>query len=176
MSRKSFAVDTAHSRVEFEVRHMMVSKVRGEFTKYEAVIEADPADLTTADIAFKVDMNSIDTRNEDRDNHLRSGDFFEIDKHPEMTFTSAQIVKKDDNEYEVTGNLSIKGVTKSETFDVEYEGAAKDPWGNMKHGFSVEGSISRKDYGMEYNAALETGGVLIGDKIKINLDLETSEI
>lgn len=175
MAKKAFVVDQSHSRMEFSVRHMMVAKVKGEFTKYEATIVADPADLTDAEIEFKVDLASIDTRNEDRDNHLRTGDFFDIENHPQMTFVSKQIVAKGDGEYDVTGDLTIRGVTRSETFEVEYEGSGKDPWGNTKVGFSVEGTINRKDYGMEYNAALETGGVLIGEKVKISIDIEAAE-
>ncbi|WP_040949497.1 YceI family protein [Gorillibacterium massiliense] len=175
MTRAKWAVDASHSSVDFSIRHMMIAKVKGTFHAFEAAIEADPADLTTADISFSVDLASIDTRNTDRDNHLRSGDFFEIEKFPKMTFQSAKIVKTDDGEYDVTGNLTLRGVTREETFSVTFEGAGKDPWGNEKVGFSGKGSIKRSDYGLTYNAALETGGVLIGDEVKVSIEVEAAK-
>lgn len=175
MTKKLWAIDEAHTSVEFSVRHMMVAKVKGVFTSFTADISADPSDLTTAEIEFNVDLNSIDTRNSDRDNHLRSADFFDVDNHPQMTFKATKIVKTDDDEYEMTGDLTILGITKTEKFKVTYEGQGKDPWGNLKVGFSAKGSIDRSDYGMVFNSALETGGVMIGEKVKINLDIEAVE-
>jgi polyisoprenoid-binding protein YceI len=154
---------------------MMVSKVKGTFQSFEATIDADLEDLTTASIEFSVDVNSVDTRNEDRDNHLRSADFFDVENHPKMTFKSTKIIKKSPGEYEITGDLTIRGTTKPETFTVTYEGSGKDPWGNIKAGFEAHGSISRSEYGLRWNAALETGGVLVADQVQITLEVQASK-
>jgi polyisoprenoid-binding protein YceI len=175
MAKAKWAVDVAHSTVEFSVRHMMIAKVKGSFHTFDAQIEADPDDLTSASISFEVDLGSVDTRNSDRDAHLRAADFFDIEKYPKATFQSTRIVKKGDGEYEVTGNLSLRGVTRPETFAVTYEGGGKDPWGNEKVGFSAAGAIKRSDYGLTWNAALETGGVLVGDEVKIALEIEAAK-
>ena len=174
MTKTKWTVDPTHSSVDFSVRHMMIANVKGAFHQFEAQVEADPQDLTTADITFTVDLSSVDTRNADRDNHLKSGDFFNVEQNPNMTFKSTSIEKKDEGEYAVTGDLTLNGVTKPETFKVTFEGQGKDPWGNEKAGFSAEGAVNRSDYGLTYNAALETGGVLIGDKIKVSLQIEAS--
>ena len=175
MAKTVWNVDASHSSVDFSVKHMMIAKVKGTFHKFEASINADPEDLTTADIEFTVDMSSIDTRSEDRDNHLRSADFLDVENHPNMTFKSTSIKKTGDNEYDVTGDLTIRGVTKQETFKVVYEGGGKDPWGNERTGFSAEGTIKRTDYGLVWNAALETGGVLVGEDVKISLEIEATK-
>ncbi|MVP01618.1 YceI family protein [Paenibacillus lutrae] len=175
MTNSKWIVDSTHSSLDFTVKHMMIAKVKGNFASFEAQIDADPSDLTTASVYVSVDLNSVDSRNADRDNHLRSADFFDVEKNPEMTFRSTRIVKTGDDEYKVTGDFTLHGVTRPETFDVTFEGAGKDPWGNEKVGFSGKGSIKRSDYGLTYNAALETGGMLIGDEIKISIDLEASK-
>lgn len=174
MTISKWALDAGHSSVDFSVKHMMIANVKGTFKDFDATIEADPTDLTTANIEFSVETASVDTRNNDRDAHLRSGDFFDVENHPKMTFKSTSITKNDDGEYDVTGDLTIKGTTKPQTFSVTFEGSGKDPWGNEKAGFSVEGSINRSDYGLTWNAALETGGVLVGDKVKISLDVQAA--
>jgi polyisoprenoid-binding protein YceI len=175
MAKSTWVLDAAHSSVDFTVRHMMIAKVRGTFHNFDATIEADPEDLTTASIEFSVDLNSVDTRNADRDNHLRSADFFDAENHPKMTFKATKIVKTGENEYEITGDLTLRGVTLSETFKAAYEGGGKDPWGNERAGFTAEGKINRSDYGLMWNAALETGGVLVGDEVKINLEIEATK-
>ncbi len=175
MAKSKWVLDASHSSVDFTIRHMMIAKVKGTFHTFNAEIEADADDLTTASINFEVDLASIDTRNEDRDNHLRSGDFFEIEKHPKMTFKATNIKKTGSDTYDLTGDLTIRGVTRQETFNVTYEGAGKDPWGNEKAGFSAEGKINRSDYGLTYNAVLETGGVLIGDEVKVSLEIEAAK-
>ncbi|MGX6444200.1 YceI family protein [Neobacillus sp. K501] len=175
MTKTKWALDPAHSSVDFSVRHMMIANVKGSFNKFEAAIDADPADLTSANIEFSIDTASVDTRNTDRDAHLVSGDFFDVENHPNMTFVSTTIEKTDEGEYNVTGNLTLRGVTKQETFAVTFEGQGKDPWGNEKVGFSAAGTINRSDYGLVWNAALETGGVLVGDKVKINLQLQAAK-
>ena len=167
-------IDVAHTNLGFTVKHMMVSKVRGNFNEFEGKIEGNPEDLASSKVSFKVDMNSINTNNEDRDNHLRSEDFFEVEKYPTMDFESTKIVKTDDDEYDVTGNLTIKGVTKEVTFNAEFDGKATDPWGQEVVGFAVEGNIDRKEFGLTWNQALEAGGFLVGEKIKIAIDLEAN--
>ncbi|WP_409343168.1 YceI family protein [Paenibacillus sp. MBLB4367] len=175
MANTKWAVDPTHSSLDFSVKHMMIAKVKGTFHAFEAQIEADPSDLTSASIRFDIDLNSIDTKNSDRDAHLRSADFFEIEKYPKLTFVATSIEKSGNGEYDVTGDVSLHGVTRSETFSVSFEGAGKDPWGNEKAGFSATGSLKRSDYGLTYNAVLETGGVLIGDEVKISIEIEAAK-
>lgn len=175
MTKTKWALDTAHSSVDFSVKHMMFANVKGSFNEFDASIEADPTDLTTASIEFTIDTASVDTRNNDRDAHLRSADFFDVENFPKMAFKATSITKTDDGEYDVTGDLTIKETTKPQTFTVTYGGTGKDPWGNEKVGFAVEGSINRSEFGLTWNAALETGGVLVGDKIKISLDLQAAK-
>ncbi|MCR2822533.1 YceI family protein [Lederbergia panacisoli] len=176
MTISKWNLDNAHSNVDFSVKHMMVSKVKGSFNQFSADIQADPTDLTTASLNFTIDVASIDTRNEDRDNHLRSADFFEVETYPHLTFTSTNIEKKGEDEYTVTGDVSLHGITKPESFTVTFEGLAKDPMsGAEKAGFSVEGKIKRSDYGLTWNAALETGGVLVGDDIKVTMEIQVSK-
>lgn len=175
MSKTNWALDTAHSSVDFSIRHMMIANVKGSFNSFNATIEADPSDLTTAIFEFVIDTASVDTRNKDRDGHLVSADFFDVENYPNMTFKSTKIEKTDEGEYNVTGDLTLRGVTKPETFAVTFEGTGKDPWGNEKAGFSAAGSINRSDYGLVWNAGLETGGVLVGDKVKINLQIQAAK-
>ncbi|KHD84894.1 YceI family protein [Heyndrickxia ginsengihumi] len=176
MANSKWAVDYLHSGIDFTVKHMMISKVKGSFDKFEANLEGDPQDLTNATISFSIDASSINTRNADRDNHLRSADFFDVETYPTITFVSKQIVKKDDNEYDVTGDVTIHGVTKPETFKLTFEGLSKNPMsGAETAGFSAEGKVKRSDYGLTWNAALETGGVLVGDDIKFTVEIEASK-
>jgi polyisoprenoid-binding protein YceI len=175
MSNSKWTVDVSHSSIDFSIRHMMIAKVKGTFNQFEANIEADPNDLTSANVDFTIQLTSIDTRNADRDNHLRSGDFFNVEANPNLTFKSTKIAKTGEGEYEVTGDVTLNGVTRSETFEVTYEGGGKDPWGNEKVGFSGNGVLKRSNYGLTYNAALETGGVLIGDDVKVSIELEAAK-
>jgi polyisoprenoid-binding protein YceI len=175
MTKTKWAIDTDHSSVDFSIRHMMIANVKGTFHNFSAVVEADVTDLTDATIDFKVELSSIDTRNKDRDAHLVSADFFDVEKFPEMTFRSTDIKKNGEGEYNVIGELTIHGITKPETFMVTFEGQGKDPWGNEKVGFSAQGTINRADYGLTWNSALETGGVLVGDKVKVSLQIEASK-
>ncbi|CAH0344713.1 YceI family protein [Bacillus sp. CECT 9360] len=175
MAKTKWVVDAAHSSIDFSVKHMMVAKTKGTFQKFDAAVEADPADLTTANIEFTIDVSSIDTRNGDRDAHLRSADFFDVEKNPSLTFKSTKIVKTGADEYDVTGDLTMHGVTRSETFAITFEGQGTNPWGAEVVGFSGKGTINRSDYNLTYNAALETGGVLIGDKITVSLEIEASK-
>jgi len=169
-----FTVDQSHSQVGFEVKHMMVSKVKGQFDAYTAEVEAENLeDLTTAQIAFSFDVATINTRSIDRDNHLKSADFFDVEQYPAITFKSTSITK-DGDDFKVTGDLTIKDVTKPVTFDVEFGGKGKNPWGVEVYGFEAEAKINREEFGLTWNAALETGGVLVGKDIKIKVELEVN--
>ncbi len=176
MTREVWNIDTAHSLLEFSVKHMMISRAKGAFNNFGAVIEANPNDLTDAKIEFEVDLGSIDTRNKDRDDHLRSSDFFDIETHPKMTFIATDIKKKSKDNYDVTGDLTIRDVTRPVTVDVHFEGVSKDPMsGNEAAGFTGKTKISRKDFGLTWNVALETGGVLVGDEVTINIEVEAQK-
>jgi polyisoprenoid-binding protein YceI len=168
----TWQIDPAHSAVTFTARHMMVAKVRGRFTDFSAdvVIADDPLQST---VNATVQMASIETGDSGRDDHLRTNDFFDIENHPTMTFRSTGLEASGD-EYRLHGDLTIRGVTKPVTFDLEVGGAGKDPWGNTKAGFTATGTINRKDFGVEWNAPLETGGVLVGDKVTIEIDIEAA--
>jgi len=167
-----WTVDQSHSHIGFEVKHMMVSKVKGVFGSYTANVEAeDLSDLTGANISFKFDVASINTRNEDRDNHLKSADFFDAEQFPAITFESTSITKSGDS-FNVTGNLTIKGVTKEVTFETEYNGKGTNPWGQAVYGFEADTKINREDFDLTWNTALETGGVLVGKEVKIKVELE----
>lgn len=169
-----WTVDVAHTNIGFQVKHMMVSKVKGNFDSFSAEVEAnDLSDLTTANITFNIDVASITTKSNDRDNHLKSADFFDVEKFPKIQFTSTAIKKSGDS-YEVTGDLTIKDVTNPVTFDVEYNGKGTTPWGIEVYGFEGKAKINREKFGLTWNAALETGGVLVGKDIKITVELEVN--
>ena len=168
----NWTIDQSHSTVGFEVKHMMVSKVKGTFDSYTANLDvSNPADLSDAKIEFKFDVASINTKNTDRDNHLKSADFFDADQFPSITFTSTDIQKSGDD-YKVTGDLTIRSVTKPVTFDVEFNGKGTNPWGVEVYGFEAESKINREEFDLSWNQTLETGGVLVGKDIKINVELE----
>ncbi|AQQ52093.1 YceI family protein [Planococcus lenghuensis] len=167
-------VDASHSSIGFTVKHMMISKVRGAFNSYEASVETKEKDLTDAAIEFKIDVASIDTGSEDRDNHLRSADFFDAEAYPHITFAATEVRPQSGDDYELIGDLTIKGVTRPVTFKAEFEGAGTNPWGQEVVGYSAETTINRKDFGLTWNQALETGGVLVGEDIKISVDIQAS--
>ncbi|PHK49590.1 YceI family protein [Staphylococcus edaphicus] len=163
-----FNFDPAHSVVEFSVRHLMISNIKGRFTEFNANLEGNLNDLSTLKGSFTIDANSIDTRIGDRDSHLRSGDFLDVETYPEIKFELAKADEKS-----ITGNVTIKGVTKEETFDLSYEGQSKNPMnGATTVGFIVNGSIDREKYGITFNQALETGGVMIGKDVNFQVSLE----
>jgi len=172
---KRYQVDTAHSSITFTVKHMMISKVKGEFKSFDIEANGTPDQLAEARVKVTIQAASIDTNNTDRDNHLRSGDFFNADEYPELVFESTSFRSKGGGEFDLVGQLTIRGTTREETFHVEYEGSAKDPWGNMKHAFSGEGSLNREDYGLTWNQALEAGGVLVDKKVKFEFELQFTE-
>lgn len=170
-SVRTFQIDPAHSQAEFQVRHLL-SRVRGRFTDLSGTIEFDHAAPEKSSVAFSIRTASIDTNQPDRDKHLRSDDFFAVEKYPTLTFTSTGITARSAEQYDVTGNLTIRGVTKSVVLLVTYLGAAKDPWGNEKLAFETEITLDRKEYGLVWNAALETGGFLVGDEVRVTVSLQ----
>ncbi|MCI0919737.1 YceI family protein [Sphingobacterium rhinopitheci] len=165
-------LDKSHSEIEFKVRHMMISTVKGQFNNFDINVESASEDLSEAKISVSIDVDSINTNNEQRDEHLKNADFFNVAENNKITFISTNIVKKSDEDFEVTGDLTIKGVTNSKTFKVELGGVAIDPWGNAKVGYTVTGAINRADFGLTWNAALETGGVMLSDEVKFTADIQ----
>lgn len=170
--KTKWAIDTAHSEILFKVKHMMITNVKGEFRKFTAEVESDGNDFSDASVKLTIDASSIFTNSDDRDAHLRSADFFDAANYPEITFESTSLTPVDDETYEMTGLLSIKGISKEVTLNVEFGGINKDPWGNQKAGFSLSGSFNRKDWGLTWNAALETGGVLVSDEVRMSAEVQ----
>lgn len=166
-------LDPVHSVAEFKVKHMMISNVKGQFTSLKGVLDLDEADLTSSHIEASIDAASINTRDAQRDAHLKSADFFDVEKFPTLSFKSTLIDHAGDGELAVAGDLTIHGVTRHVVFTVEGPTPpAKDPWGNTRVGLSATAKINRKDFGLTWNAALETGGILVGDEVTITLDVE----
>ena len=168
----SWTIDAAHSRVGFNVTPMMISRVRGEFESFSGTVEFDEANPAATTVTVDVDVNSINTRVADRDNHLRSADFFNVSEQPVMSFRSTKVELTGGNTAKMTGDLSIRGVTKPVVLDVEYSGLAKSPWGTTSAGFSATGVIRRTEWGLTWNAPLETGGLLVGEDVTITLEVE----
>jgi polyisoprenoid-binding protein YceI len=171
----TYTIDTTHSEIGFTVRHMVFAKVRGQFKTWNAKLAYDAADPTKSSIEVQIDTASIDTREEKRDGHLRSDDFFSADKFPKMTFKSKKIARKGDGHYALKGDLTIRDATHEVTLDVEQTGGGKDPWGNPRLGFSAKTSINRSDFGLKWNQALETGGMLVSDKVDIEVEAQVVE-
>lgn len=165
-----WVLDPTHSELTFKVKHLMISNVKGEFKNFTASI--DKEDFSKGSVKVSVETSSVFTNNTDRDNHLRSADFFDAENHPEMTFESTSFTKVEDDEFRLKGILSIKGISKEVELEVEFGGTNKDPWGNEKAGFSFSGKINRKDWGLNWNAALETGGVLVSDEVRIGGEVQ----
>ena len=168
----NWGIDLAHSSVGFSVRHLVVSKVRGKFTRWNGTIRMDEHDLARSEVDVAIETGSVDTGVEQRDNHLRSPDFFEVEKYPTMTFKSTRVEKAPDGALRLFGNLTLHGVTKPVTLDVEYAGSQKDPWGGLRAGFSARTSLDRREFGLSYNQLLETGGVVVGEKVDIDIEVE----
>jgi len=168
----AWVADAAHSAVEFSAKHMMISTVRGGFEKFSITANVDEQNVEQSTIEATVDVASINTRDARRDGHLRSADFFDAETYPTLTFRSTKIEQQGQDKYAITGDLTVRDTTHPVTFNFESEGRGKDPWGNEHWGFSGNATINRKDWGLNWNVALETGGVLVGDQIKIQIDLE----
>lgn len=169
-----WAIDPSHSEIQFKVKHLMISTVTGSFTEFGAEAELEGDDLSNAQVSFWANTASIFTNDEKRDAHLRSGDFFDSEKFPKLSFKSTK-VEGSGSDWKVSGDLTIKDVTKSVTLNVEWSGQAKDPWGNTKAGLNLSGKIDRKDFGLTWNAALETGGVLVSDEVRILAEVQLAK-
>lgn len=168
----AWKIDSSHSHVTFGVRHMMISTARGRFGEVNGTVEFDEANPSKSTVNVQIEAASIDTRDAQRDGHLRSPDFLDAENYPTLTFVSKRVEKIDDSHGRIIGDLTIRGVSKEVVLNTEYAGQAKSPWGTTSAGFSAKTSINRKDWGLEWNGALETGGVLVGDQVNIDIDLE----
>lgn len=172
MSKTKWAIDPTHSEIGFKVKHMMFTNVSGQFSKFDATIEAEENDFENAKIHFTGAIDSITTGNVDRDAHLLSADFFDAAQYPVIKFEATSFSKVNEGDYNLVGDLSMHGVTKSVTLPAEFSGLMKDPWGNTKLAFSLQGKINRKEWGLNWNSALETGGVLVGEEVRLNIELQ----
>jgi polyisoprenoid-binding protein YceI len=170
--KTNWAIDASHSKIGFRVKHLMISNVLGNFREFEGKITTEGNDFSTAEISVTLSAASVDTEIADRDTHLKSADFFDVAGFPKITFTGSALKDLGDDIYELTGDLVIKGVSKKVILSVEFGGIMADPWGNLKAGFSITGKINRKDWGLNWNAALEAGGVLVSEEVKIVCDIE----
>ena len=173
MATTKWVLDPTHSEVEFKIKHMMISTVTGNFKKFDATVETEGEDFTTAKVKFTVEVDSIDTKNEQRDGHLKSVDFFDVANFPEFKFVATKYENVDnDGSYEVYGDLTIRGITRNEKFDAEFGGVIKDPWGNTRAGITITGKINRKDFGLTWSGATETGSLIVSEDVKIHVALE----
>lgn len=171
MSTTAWALDPTHSELQFKVKHLMITTVTGSIKSFSASLNSNGDDFNGSSVSFSGEIGTIDTGNSDRDNHLKSADFFEADKFPTMDFKSTE-VKQDGEDLSITGELTIKGTTKNVKLSAEFGGIATDPWGNTKAGFTLSGKINRTDFGLTWNAALETGGVMVSEEVKIVGELQ----
>jgi polyisoprenoid-binding protein YceI len=167
----TFQIDTTHSSIEFSIRHLVIAKVRGRFAKFKGTIELDDGDITRSTVTAEIEASTISTNDDKRDGHLQSADFLDVEKFPLITFASKQIHKSGTN-LELTGALSIHGVTRDVVLEVEQLGALKDPWGNQRVAFAARTSINRQDFGLRWNQVLDAGGLALGDKLEISLDIQ----
>jgi polyisoprenoid-binding protein YceI len=168
----SWKIDTDHSQIEFSVKHMMITTVRGHFGQFHGTVEVDEEHPEQSFAEGMIEVGSIDTGTPDRDTHLRSADFFDVEKYPTMHFRSTRLEMTGENRFKLYGDLTIKGHTREIVFDVRDEGQMKDPWGNQRRAFSAQAELNRKDFGLNWNVALEAGGWLVGDEIKVSVDLQ----
>ncbi|HEX4951881.1 MAG TPA: YceI family protein [Thermoanaerobaculia bacterium] len=169
---ETFSIDKAHSEVSFQIRHL-VTNVRGQFDDYTGVIKMDTEKPESSSVEFTIQATSVNTFNENRDKHLRTADFFDVPNHPTITFKSTSVKKTGDNTYAVTGDFTMRGVTKQITLPVTFTGKMGDPWGNTKAGFETATTLNRKEYGINWNKALDAGGLILGDEVKVAINLET---
>ncbi|HEV3483994.1 MAG TPA: YceI family protein [Vicinamibacterales bacterium] len=172
MSTERWEIDSSHSGIHFSVRHLVIAKVRGQFSRWTGTVQVPDGDFTRASLEVAIDAASIDTGVADRDAHLRSADFLDVERFPELTFTSTQVEPAGKDRLRVNGQLTIKGVTRDVTLDVEHLGLAKDPWGNERAAFTARTSVDRREFGLTWNQALETGGVLVGERVDIEIEIQ----
>jgi polyisoprenoid-binding protein YceI len=168
MATTKWVLDPTHSEIHFKVRHMLISWVTGNFRQFDATVETNGDDINTAKANFTADISSISTNNEARDGHLKTGDFFDADNHPKLSFESTKLEKIDEENYKMYGNLTLRGTTKPVTLNVEFGGITQDPWGNTRTGFSLTGKINRKDFGVSFSMVSETGNILLGEDVSIS--------
>jgi polyisoprenoid-binding protein YceI len=169
----TYQIDTAHSSAQFKVRHMMIANVKGEFDKVSGTVVFDPANPSASSVEASIDVATISTRDEQRDAHLKSPDFLDVEKFPTITFKSKEVAASGDDSFEVVGDLTIHGVTKEVNLNVEeLTGEAKDPWGNLRRGAAAKTRINRRDFGMTFNMALDTGGFMVGEEVELTIDVE----
>lgn len=167
-----WSFDKTHSKVQFDVAHLVISEVTGQFKEYDGIVLSDKPDFSDAKIDFSIDVKSISTDDEKRDAHLQSPDFFDVAKYPKITFKSKSMKKTGSNQYKLAGDMTMHGITKEITLDVQFNGTKNDPWGNTKAGFKVTGKINRFDFGLKYNSPLDGGGVMIGEEVTITCKME----
>jgi polyisoprenoid-binding protein YceI len=172
LTKTKWVIDSSHSEIGFKVKHLMISNVRGTFKQFEGSIYTTNEDFMTAEVDFWLNPASVDTGDEKRDGHLKSADFFDVENFKEINFMADSYQRLDETHYKLTGNLTIKGIKKQITLDVEFGGVMQDPWGNHKAAFSINGKINRKDWGLNWNAALEAGGVLVSEDVWINCEVQ----
>jgi polyisoprenoid-binding protein YceI len=172
MAKTKWVLDPTHSEIQFKVRHLLVANVTGQFTRFDAWVETEGEDLSTAKVHFTANINSISTNNEQRDAHLKTGDFFDAENHPQIVFEGEKLIRIDEEHYKLNGTLTIRGNSKPITLFVEYGGIIQDPWGNTRTGFSITGKINRKDFGVSFSMISETGGILLSDEVSIHGDVE----
>ncbi|TMI80035.1 MAG: polyisoprenoid-binding protein [Bacteroidetes bacterium] len=172
MAITKWTIDPTHSEIYFKVKHLMVSWVTGSFTEFNATVETEDDNISTATVRFTADVNSISTNNEQRDAHLKTGDFFDAENHPQLIFESEKLEKIDNDTYKVHGTLTMRGISKTIVFNMEYGGVTQDPWGLTRMGISVSGKINRKDFGVSFGMVTETGGVLLGEDVAISANTE----
>jgi polyisoprenoid-binding protein YceI len=168
----TWTIDTAHSEIGFKIKHLVISTVSGKFTSFEGKLEGEPGDLKNAKISFTADVDSIHTGSEQRDGHLKSADFFDTAKYPKLTFVSTKIDQKDGNEYKVTGDLTLKGISKPVTLNVEFGGVQNNFYGQTVAGFEITGKINRHDFGLTWSAVTEAGGIVVSDEVKLAINTE----
>ncbi len=172
MAKVKWALDPTHSEIHFKVKHLMISNVSGKITKFDASVETEEEDFTTAKVSFSAEASSVTTFNEQRDQHLQSSDFFDTAKFPQIKFTITKLESEGAENYEVYGDLTIRDITKPVKFAVEFGGVIKDPWGNTRAGLTIEGKINRKEFGLVWHAVTEAGGLVVGDDVKLHAELE----
>ena len=170
-----WTIDPAHTEVHFKVKHLVISTVTGAFNKFEGSAETETDDFNNASIQFSLDTDSVDTNQPQRDGHLKSADFFDVATFPHITFASTSFTQKSGSDYSLKGNLTIKGITKAVELSVEFNGIANDPYGNVKAGFDITGMVNRKDFGLSWGAVTETGGVMLGDDVKLVISAQLAK-
>ena len=167
MTTNKWVIDPTHSEIQFKIKHLMISTVSGQFNQFEGAAETEGDDFTSAKARFSADIDSISTNNEQRDEHLKNGDFFDAENYPQLTFETERVQKAGDDDYKINGILTMRGVSKSIVLDAEFGGITQDPWGNTRAGFELSGKINRKDFGVSFGMLTETGGIALGEEVKL---------